>query len=374
MKCFLQKIYQVTGSDSVGKSALAPLLGGGRIGLDQSHADSHVRKAFHTTSGEILEDYIQRSREVRLLNFGKEIYFYTPSFMYYSVREHCSSTTDFPTISVTGQGCALNCKHCSGKVLKTMYSASTAAELFRTCTSLKEKGASGCLISGGCLADGSVPLQKFTDAIKRVRAELDLTVIVHTGLLNFSTAQKLKDASVDAALIDIVGSSETIREICRLDATVGAYESSLQALSKACIPFVPHVIVGLHYGKLKGELNALRMIAKHSPSALVIIAFIPIHGTEMENTIPSSPFDITKVIVAARMTFPRTPIALGCMRPKGKHRIETDILAIRAGVNGIAFPTREAIEFAEELGHKARFSSLCCSQIYTELLSSGGTS
>jgi len=294
--------------------------------------------------------------------------------MYYSTKGHCNPTTDFPTISVTGQGCALNCKHCGGKVLKTMYSAPTAEELLQTCTSLKNKGASGCLISGGCLPDGSIPLQKFIDAIKRVKAKLDFTVIVHTGLLDLNTAQKLKDANVDAALIDIVGSSETIREICRLDATVKAYEGSLQALSQARIPFVPHVIVGLHYGKLKGELHALEMIARHSPSAIVIIAFMPIHGTEMETVSPPKPVDVAKVIAAARMMFPRTPIALGCMRPKGKHRIETDILAIRAGVNGIAFPTDEAIEFAEELGYKTIFSPLCCSQIYAHIQSSGQTS
>jgi uncharacterized radical SAM superfamily protein len=35
------------------------------------------------------------------------------------------------------------------------------------------------------------------------------------------------------------------------------------------------------------------------------------------------------------------------MRPKGKHRAETDTLAIKAGVDAIAFPAEEAIEYAE---------------------------
>jgi len=64
--------------------------------------------------------------------------------------------------------------------------------------------------------------------------------------------------------------------------------------------------------------------------------------------------------------FPQTPIALGCMRPKGMHRAETDVLAIKAGVDAIAFPAEEAIKFAESQGFEMVFSSYCCSQIYAD--------
>ena len=63
------------------------------------------------------------------------------------------------------------------------------------------------------------------------------------------------------------------------------YEQSLRAFQESGIPFVPHVLVGLHYGELKGELEALKMIAKYSPSAVITIAFMPIHGTPMEKVI-----------------------------------------------------------------------------------------
>jgi len=248
-----------------------------------------------------------------------------------------------------------------------MFSATTPEKLFELCTRLKRKEALGCLISGGCLPDGSVPLGKFIQIIGKVKRELGLTVIVHTGIIDFNTAEKLRNAGVDAALIDVIGSDETIREIYRLNVTVKAYEDSLKALHDAGVAFVPHVIVGLHYGKLKGELHALRIISKYQPSALVIIAFMPIHGTEMENVAPPKPIEIAKVIATARLMFPKTPLALGCMRPKGKHRIDTDILALKAGVNAIAFPTEEAIKFVEKQGYTTTFSSLCCSQIFTEM-------
>jgi uncharacterized radical SAM superfamily protein len=298
---------------------------------------------------------------------SERIYFYAPSFMYYKTSFYCSSSKDFPTISVTGKGCALKCKHCGGKVLDTMYPTVTPEQLFETCAQLKQDGALGCLISGGCLPDGSVPLKKFLDTIGRVKRELGLKVFVHTGIIDFETADGIRKAGVDSALIDIIGSDETIREIYNLNVTVKDYEKSLKVLQKAGIVFVPHVIVGLHYGKLKGELKALEMISKYKPSALAIIAFMPIHGTEMSAIQPPKPIDIAKVIVAARLMFPQTPLVLGCMRPKGKHREKTDVLAIRAGVNAIAFPTEEAIKFAQKQGCKIVFSSICCSQIYSDI-------
>ncbi|MEM3622817.1 MAG: radical SAM protein, partial [Candidatus Bathyarchaeia archaeon] len=187
----------------------------------------------------------------------REIHFYAPSFMYYKTSHYSSSPTNFPTISVTGKGCALKCKHCGGKVLETMYSAVTPEKLFALCSKLKREGASGCLISGGCLPNGSVPLENFVDTIGKVKRDLGLTVFVHTGIIDFSMAKRLKDAGVDAALIDIIGSDETIKEIYNLKMTTMDYENSLKALSEVGIAFVPHVIVGLHYGKLKGELHAL---------------------------------------------------------------------------------------------------------------------
>jgi uncharacterized radical SAM superfamily protein len=308
-----------------------------------------------------------------LLNAGKFakskcIRFYAPSFMYYKTSYYCSSPRDFPTISVTGKGCALKCKHCGGKVLETMYPATTPEELLNLCAKLRSDGALGCLISGGCMPNGSVPLEKFLSAIERVKRGLGLVIFVHTGVIDFEVAKRLRLAGVDAALIDIIGSDKTVREIYNLKMSVKDYEKSLEALHDAEIAFVPHVIVGLHYGKLKGEFQALKMISKYKPSALVVIAFMPIHGTEMANVKPPKPIDIARVLAAARLMFPKVPLVLGCMRPKGKHRIETDVFAIKAGVDAIAFPAEEAIKFAEKEGCNKSFSSFCCAQIYSDAL------
>jgi len=307
-----------------------------------------------------------------LLNTGalipepRVVRFYAPSFMYYKTSHYRSSQTHFPTASVTGTACALNCKHCGGKVLSTMQPAKTPDALWALAAKLKQQGALGCLVSGGCLPDGSVPLKPFTSAIKKIKNELGLTVFVHTGIIDAATATALKTAGVDAALIDVIGSDETIKKTCNLNVTVEDYANSLNAMQQADLTLVPHVIVGLHDGELKGELNALKLIAAVKPSAMVVIAFMPMHGTAMAKVKPPHPADIAKVIAVTRLILPKTPIALGCVRPKGKHRAETDILALKAGANAIAFPSEEAITFAEAQGYTFSFSSCCCAQIYAD--------
>jgi hypothetical protein len=300
----------------------------------------------------------------------RRIRFYAPSFMYYKTSHYAFSSNDFPTISITGNSCALKCKHCGGTVLNTMYPVASPDALFEMCLRLKEKGARGCLISGGCLPDGTVPIGRFAQSIARIKHQLGLTVFVHTGAIDLKTAEALKKAGVDAALLDIVGSDETIKEIFNLEASVKDYVNSLKALHEAGLEFVPHVIVGLHYGRLQGEMHALKTVSKFNPSALVVIAFMPIRGTEMEEVKPPRPIDIAKVVAAARLMFPDTPLVLGCMRSKDEHRSETEKLAIRAGVDAIAFPTEEAVEFAKSCGYETSFSSFCCAQIYLDMRTS----
>ena len=298
----------------------------------------------------------------------KIVQFYAPSFMHYRTSYCSHSKTVFPTISITGTSCALNCKHCEGKVLQTMLPATNPRTLFALAKKLEHNGALGCLVSGGCFSDGSVPLKPFIPIIKKIKQELGLTVFVHTGIIDAATAQRLKAAGVDAALIDIIGSEETITKIGNLNSKVKDYANSLRVLQEADLNYVPHVIVGLDNGKLKGEFDALNMIAANEPSAIVVIALMPIHGTAMANVKPPNPSDIVRVVACARLMFPKTPLVLGCMRPKGKLRDKTDVLALKAGVNAIAFPSEKAIKYAQEQGHELIFSSFCCAQIYHDFI------
>jgi uncharacterized radical SAM superfamily protein len=311
-----------------------------------------------------LSQLLHIASEIRRKNFGSTIKFYAPSFLHYKNAAFNNPKNYFPSISITGTSCTLLCKHCNAQILKTMISATTPQRLIDVCRRLSEQGSKGCLISGGCLPDGSLPLEKFLDSIAQIKKEYDLTIAIHTGIITQKVANGLKEAGVDSVLIDIIGSDDTIKEIYKLNITVKNYEASLKALHDSEINFVPHVIVGLHYGKLKGELTALDMISQYNPRALVIIALTPLRNTLLRGINPPPPKDIAKILSTARIMFPDIPLALGCMRPTGKHRTETDKLALAAGVNAIAFPDEIIIEYAKVSGLKIEFLPVCCSQIY----------
>jgi uncharacterized radical SAM superfamily protein len=48
------------------------------------------------------------------------------------------------------------------------------------------------------------------------------------------------------------------------------------------------------------------------------------------------------------------------MRPHSEYRAQLDTLAVRAGVNKIVSPAREAVKLAEELGLSIVRSRECC--------------
>ncbi len=304
-------------------------------------------------------------------HFPDEIYFYSPGMVRFETSFHRAvERYRFPSISVTGRTCYLNCDHCRGNLLEGMIPATTPQRLMEICSVIKDNGGRGCLISGGCLQDGSVPLMDFVPTIAQVKRELGLDVVVHCGLVHPQLAEALAKADIDAALIDVIGSNETIKTVCHIDQTVESFDRSLLLLRQRSIPTVPHIVVGLHHGTIMGEEAALEIVSKHSPAALVIVALMPLAGTPMQHTSTIKPIDIARVILASRFRMPSVPVILGCARPRGQHKSETDVLAIKGGVNAIAYPSEEAYTLAKSMGLKIRLSDECCALLWKDLLRS----
>jgi len=325
-----------------------------------------IEQCFSQPSQEMkpLFDEAYRISRNRLSNL---IHFYVPGMVHFDTLFYKSTSHGFPGISITGKSCHLNCEHCNGKLLESMMPATTPQDLYNTCVKISGEGSSGCLISGGSLNDGSVPLIDFIPTIKKVKQELGLKIVVHTGLIHPPLAEALADANIDAAMLDIIGSKDTIKEVYHLDCDMDSFDRSLSLLEENKIPTVPHIVVGIHYGKIKGEREALAMILNHHHAAVVVVALMPMAHTSMENAAPPSPWDITRVILASRLSMPSTPLLLGCARPRGLHKIKTDILAIKAGVDGIAYPSEEVCNFARKLGLNIEFHQECCSLLWQKL-------
>lgn len=331
----------------------------------RSSPDELLERCFENPQSE-LKPLFDEAYQISRSHRSNTLHCYVPGIVHYDTPFFKSTPQCFPGISVTGKDCQLHCKHCRGKLLERMTPATTPQALYQACAEIKRAGGVGCLVSGGSLKDGSVPLLDFIPTIKRIKHELDLKVVVHTGLVYPSIAEALIDARVDAAMFDVIGAEETAKEVYHLDCNMDTFEESVSLLEDRNIPVVPHIVVGLHYGKLKGERQALAMIARHRPTAVVIVAFMPLDKTPMQGTVPSSPADIARVVLACRLLMPSMPLLLGCARPSGMHKIETDILALKAGVDGIAYPSEDACSFAQDLGLSIKFHQQCCSLLWQE--------
>jgi len=305
-----------------------------------------------------LDELLKEARELSWKNFGKRLVCYLPGmFKYYN------ETGKYPALSITGDECSLSCDHCKGHLLKSMLNANSPKKIVEICKKLEAEGNEGCLLSGGCYENGTLPWNNFIGAIKEIKENTSLKISVHTGLIDIETAKSLKRAGVDQALFDVLCSDEVLRNVYHLDVGTNKIIETMDAINRAGLDFVPHVIVGINYGKLDNEIYALDLISKYNPKNVVIVAFMPLEETPMEEVAPPSPENIARIIAIARIKLPKSEISLGCARSR-KNKREIDNLALDAGVNRIAIPAEEAVQRAKEYGLEIIFKKTCCSVSY----------
>lgn len=299
---------------------------------------------------------------IRRSHFSDHITFHAPGLKGYKTSEYNRhNAQEFVSISVTGTACALSCEHCKMSVLKGMMALPQFdGSLFELCAEFAKRGARGVLISGGSDKQGRVPLLHHIPDMIRARRELGLAMRVHVGLPDEETCAALAEVGIDGAMIDVIGHQDTIREVYHLDSQPEAYETALENLESYDVPTVPHIILGLHFGRMLGEWRALEMIARHPPKILVLVILMPLNGTPMAITKPPSLDEIGSFFETARKTLPRTPVMLGCARPLGAMKIDIDRLAIDAGLNGIAYPAEGIVEYARRKKLTPNFINACC--------------
>jgi len=272
----------------------------------------------------------------------------------------CYPHPRFPTLSITGDACALRCKHCGRRYLRQMIACPTPDILYSTCLELAANGARGMLLSGGYNAEGYVPFEPFLDAIERVKRETGLFISAHTGLVPEWLALELGRAGVDLTDFDLIGDDKTIGLVLGIDRTVEDYRLAMRALKRSLPHVVPHICIGLHVGELRGESRALDVAAEIEPQAVVLLVLTPTPGTEFEGLTTPSPDAVERVAAEARLRFPDAQLALGCMRPRGPQRVEIEFAALKAGVDRMEIPSEETIEAARKFGLHVRRLDACC--------------
>lgn len=253
-------------------------------------------------------------------------------------------------VNITGSGCALSCAHCNGHYLEHMR------DIFHNPEHGKRKDIGSYLVSGGCNAQGTVPLRDHIDLLRELSTKH--RVVAHTGIIEEGDAATIAPF-VHSASFNLIGDNSTIKEVYGLDKTVHDFMDSYCGLRRHVRTF-PHITIGLHGGDIIGEYKAVDMLSKVGCDALVFNVFIPTAGTRFANVAPPAVDDAVDVITYARKQLNGTEIYLGCMRPGGAFRREFDAKNVEAGIDRIVMPERSARELAKKLDLDISYREECC--------------
>jgi uncharacterized radical SAM superfamily protein len=294
---------------------------------------------------------------------GRAIRFSTPTFKAYSSceLEGCGKNS-FPAFSVTAGGCALMCDHCQAKILEPMIPATSPEMLERKVREMiATQDLQGFLLSGGSTRRNEIRYERYYPVIERLKRDYPaLKVAIHSALLDEPRARSMAAAGVDTAMMDVIGAQETIEQVYHLERPVADFEATLDALCSTSMEVVPHIVIGLHYGRILGEPAALDIVSRHRVHSLVLVVIMPFYAKPGTFATPDTS-DIGRMFLEARGRIPERQVLLGCARPPGMHRRVTDAYAVMAGLDGIAFPADGALAVAQAIGRPAAQEHACCS-------------
>jgi uncharacterized radical SAM superfamily protein len=268
----------------------------------------------------------------------------------------------FPAFSVTAGACALDCDHCQARILEPMIPATTPHMLEQRVRDLVlMQDLQGFLLSGGSNRRNEIKYERYFPVLERLKRDFPhLRIAVHSALLDERRAKLMESAGVDTAMMDVIGSQETIGQVYHLDRPVADFEATLAALCSTSMQVVPHIVVGLHYGRILGEAAALEICARHPIHSLVLVVVMPFYAKPGTFATPPAA-DVGRVFLDARRRMGSRQVLLGCARPPGLHKRATDAYAVMAGLDGIAFPADGAVAVSRAIGRPYEQQHACCS-------------
>ena len=297
----------------------------------------------------------------RIDTFGKTIKFSAPAFPAapYEIENFSPRTPPvFTTISLTGTKCTLQCDHCRGSLLGSMIDGSGGA-LVPAMERAILAGTRGFLVSGGADPEGKVPIADRAGELAALKARHGIRIVVHTGFMDEADIEALAAIPVDGVMFDIVGTRETLRSVCHVDKEPDDLVAMIRACKDRDIPVMPHVVVGLDWGRPGGEVRAIELVARERPDALVMVVLMPVQGTPMERVV-MEPAGIDPLLLLARLALPDIPVQLGCAKPPGKFKEWVERRAVDCGFNGVAYPLQETVDHARACGLEPVFTETCC--------------
>jgi hypothetical protein len=294
---------------------------------------------------------------------ARPIRFSTPTFKDYASTElkGCAKNS-FPSFSITAGACGLNCDHCRAEILKPMIAATSPAMLDQKVRHLvATQNLQGFLLSGGSNRRNEIPYERYYPVVEGLKRDFpQMKIAIHTALTDERGARAMEAAGVDTAMMDVIGADETIRDVYHLDRPVQDFEATLAALCSTSMEVSPHIVIGLHYGRIVGETNALDIVSRYPVTALVLVVVMPFYAVPGLYAVPDAT-DVGRIFGEARRRLADRQVLLGCARPPGLHKRVVDAYAVMAGLDGIAFPADGAVAVANAIGRPHHQEHACCS-------------
>jgi uncharacterized radical SAM superfamily protein len=300
---------------------------------------------------------LPHSKKNRILTFA------IPGGKVYISDYYRNTQESFLNISITGNDCQLQCRHCRGELLKGMIAVKSSKRLVALAEKyLKSGKLKGMLISGGFDKNGKLPFAGIIDGIKEIKAKYPyLTLYIHTGFLSMEEIKALKSSGVDAVLTNLIKSKKDIEYVYNLRVmTYRDYTNTIKMLKSNGLKVSPHIIIGLENGELSDEFT---MVEDAIGLKVDSIVFVILKKASADIDFPSSKVphkDIIRLIEHARGLSPDMLLSFGCAKPPGRDRHLLEIGLIKAGIDAIAFPSEKTVNYAVENKIAHTFLEKCC--------------
>ncbi len=251
----------------------------------------------------------------------------------------------FPSISITGDKCWLNCDYCRGRFLRGMDHVYTPKQLYDLAKYYAHRGVVGLMISGGFTPEGYLPVKPYLGVLKSIKRDFNLVLNIHPGLIDHELIVELRDAGIDIVDYEFIVDDIVIKKIKHLAKKSWIdYVKTYEDLLWNGPPYIaPHILIGARYGVIGYEYRAIDLLREYDPYITVFLVLIPDKNTPMRNVKPPSIHEIVGVVEYARRSL-RGEISMGCMRPPLMKNLLDDELLRRGLVDRIVNPHPRLIE------------------------------
>lgn len=275
-----------------------------------------------------------------------------PSFADFSSRSARELVRISPvktlSVSLTGQNCQQNCAHCNGHYLKGMQNFNELAK-----RDLHDYDA--ILISGGGLESGAVPITEHLTQLIALPVHLQMNL--HPGYQPVAPLLPLK-ARKPVISFDLPGTDKVISNVYKLHYQVSDYQKLFISYNQH-FTTIAHICIGIDCGTNSGEEKTIDFLATQKPDRIVFIIFRPTPGTEFAGCNPPTLARTAEVIGYAKTRLD-CEIMLGCMRPAGIYRRDSDIIAWLHGIDKIVQPHHKLTEILTRHGITIAEHKNCC--------------